>query len=247
MAGATRSTITGGMVANGPLKGGKTMTTEGGTRVPCFWYYPKLLKARWSDLLGHITDLHPTFVALAGGSTALSRPLDGVDLWPAVVSEGVPSPRTEMLYNLNPRPDNNDQLHCPKASFRRGSLKLSLAFWSNATAADAVLYNLTADEGEKVDIAAAHPRVVTALFARLQVYAAEAVAPYEPWAPWQGADYRCCDCDESWGVERPRPQGSEGSGLVKTWEPWLADTHQAPAGGCKPPFAACEVPPCYGH
>ena len=42
---------------------------ELGTRVPCFWYYPKLLQPRWSSLLGHITDLHPTFVALAGGST----------------------------------------------------------------------------------------------------------------------------------------------------------------------------------
>ena len=112
MSGSAKSTITDGMIANGPLKGGKTMTTEGGTRVPArayrnpihalrrgrphtqclflqtrrdnalgvlimrrecgapsldrqvpaFWYYPKLLQPRWSDMLGHITDLHPTFV-----------------------------------------------------------------------------------------------------------------------------------------------------------------------------------------
>jgi hypothetical protein len=29
--------------------------------------------------------------------------------------------------------DNNDQLHCPKASLRLGEMKISLAFWHNAT------------------------------------------------------------------------------------------------------------------
>lgn len=232
------TTITGGMTANQPLSGGKTLTTEGGTRVPCFWYFPKLLKPRWSKLLGHVTDLHPTFVALVGGSTALSRPLDGLDLWPAVLSEDTPSPRTEMLYNLNPREDNDDQLHCPKASIRRGELKLSLSYWHNATVTDATLFNLTADIGEQHDLAKEKPAVVASLFARLAHFAAEAVPPYEPWAPWQGANYKCCDCSESWGTER------DG---VKTWEPWLSDSHEAPSGGCRAPFPACEVPPCYGH
>ena len=175
---SSASTITGGMTANQPLKGGKTLTTEGGTRVPCFWYYPRLLKPRWSDMLGHVTDLHPTFVALAGGSTALSRPLDGLDLWAAVLSEATPSPRSEMLYNLNPRADNEDQLHCPKASIRRGELKLSLAYWHNATVADALLYNLTADIGEQRDLAREQPAAAASLFARLAQFAAEAVPPY---------------------------------------------------------------------
>ena len=56
-------------------------------------------------------------------------------------------------------------------------------------------------------------KVVASMFARLQSLGADAVQPYEPWAPWQGRDYDCCDCNESWGTFR------EG---VKTWEPWLA-------------------------
>ena len=92
--------------ANGRLKGGKTLTTEGGSRVPCFWHYPAVLKkAGWHDGMFHVTDLLPTLVALAGGSTARSRPLDGHDIFGALASGGA-SPRRELLYNINPRPDN---------------------------------------------------------------------------------------------------------------------------------------------
>lgn len=64
--------------ANGPLKGGKTLTTEGGTRVPCFFHFPaKIQKGSWHEGKGffHVTDLLPTLVALAGGNTAKTRPL----------------------------------------------------------------------------------------------------------------------------------------------------------------------------
>ena len=126
------STVPSGR-ANGRLKGGKTLTTEGGSRVPCFWHYPAVLKvpllpltnfytrsvarsltvvclvdrqnAGWHEGMFHVTDLLPTLVALAGGSTARSRPLDGHDIFGALVSGGA-SPRRELLYNINPRPDN---------------------------------------------------------------------------------------------------------------------------------------------
>ena len=261
------SVVTGGMRANGPLKGGKTMTTEGGTRVPAFVHYPAVLKPRWTDAVAHITDLLPTFVlGVARGATAPNQePLDGFNLWPMLLDPTRPSPRAEVLYNLNPRPDNHDQLHCPKVSLgvvQGGStLKLSADFWQNATASVAAmsggggvvssssvrvrLYNLTADAGEEHDVATdpAHRELVAAMLSRLQQLHAESVPPYVAWAPWQGPDYACCNCSESWGVLR------DG---VKTWEPWLPGLprHQTTGGGlpCAVPTVQCAavLRPCRG-
>lgn len=60
--------------------------------------------------LMHITDLHATILALATAHTSPSpqakpltdpRPLDGLNQWPTI-SEGAPSPRTEILHNFDP-------------------------------------------------------------------------------------------------------------------------------------------------
>ena len=46
------------------------------------------------------------------------------------------------------------------------------------------------------------------LRARMDALAAEAVPPYEPWAPWQGMGYGCCDCNEV-SAQRPLRFGSK--------------------------------------
>ena len=55
----------------------------------------------------------PTFTALAGASTAKCKPLDGVNVWDTIAA-GQPSPRTEMVYNLEPY----------RAALRQGDWKL---------------------------------------------------------------------------------------------------------------------------
>ena len=53
------------------------------------------------DGLIHAVDLFPTFVALAGGRLDRGKPLDGMDVW-TTISRGEPSPRTEVVYNIEP-------------------------------------------------------------------------------------------------------------------------------------------------
>jgi hypothetical protein len=56
------------------------------------------------------------------------------------------------------------------------------------------LYNLTADIGEAVNLAASMPGTVKALEARLAEIAAASVEPMQWTPPYQGESYYCADC-----------------------------------------------------
>jgi arylsulfatase B len=84
---------------NFPLRGFKSETWEGGTRVPGVVFAPGRLPAgATSDALVHVTDWAPTLVALAGGSVAPSEGLDGMDVWPNLAAPGSHSIRKEVVH-----------------------------------------------------------------------------------------------------------------------------------------------------
>jgi len=148
---------------NGPYREGKGTTYEGGTRVVCLVNWPGKIKPGTIDGTMHVVDMYPTLAGLAGAKPAKNKPLDGIDMWPTL-SEGKPSPRTEVVYNLEPM----------VGTVREGDWKL---VWKAALPQKIELFDLSKDESETIDLAGQNPEMVRKLQARITELAAEMAPP----------------------------------------------------------------------
>jgi arylsulfatase A len=154
--GATR----GG--SNGPLRGNKGQTYEGGMRVPCIARWPDHVPANTvCDEISGTIDILPTLVHLAGGPDPTDRPIDGCDIGSLLSgdSDAETPHRSYYYYQM-------DQLQ----AIRSGSWKLYVALddkkrnWGASLGPVPVeLYNLDEDIGETTDVVADHPDVVLRL------------------------------------------------------------------------------------
>ena len=149
---------------NGPYREGKGSLYEGGTRVPALVNWPGHIKSG-SVVNGmmHVVDTYPTLAGLAGAKLDKSKPLDGVDMWPTI-SEDKPSPRTEVIYNIEPF----------RAGVREAEWKL---IWRTPLPAAVELYNIAHDPSEKNNLAAQHPEKVAELQKRANQLAAVEAKP----------------------------------------------------------------------
>lgn len=89
--------------SNTYLRGEKATYFEGGVRVPLVLsggFVAKHLRGRRLNSMVHITDLHATFLSLAGYASTADKALDGVDLGPHLFQDA-PPPRDEVLINMN--------------------------------------------------------------------------------------------------------------------------------------------------
>jgi len=171
--GGTRNAMFTGAIAdvskikipcdNGPYREGKGTNYEGGTRVVAFAIWPGHIKAGTNNEMMHAVDWYPTLIGLAGGTLGRNKPLDGMDLW-STVSEGKASPRTEIVYNVEPY----------RAAVRQGSWKL---VWKIMLPSSVELYNIPQDPSEKNNVAAQYPDIVTSLQKRAQALSAAGVKP----------------------------------------------------------------------
>jgi arylsulfatase B len=149
---------------NGPYRDGKGNLYEGGTRVCALANWPGHIEPGTRvDGLIHVVDLYPTFAALAGAPTTHCKPLDGLNVWGAI-AEGKPSPRTEIVYNIEPY----------RAALRQGDWKL---VWRTILPTKVELFNLAEDPFEKNNLAAANPDKVAALQQRANELAQGAAKP----------------------------------------------------------------------
>jgi len=144
---------------NGPFRDGKGSLYEGGTRAVALAHWPGHIKPQKVDEPLHVVDMLPTLAARAGASTQGTKPLDGVDVW-KTISEGAPSPRKEIVYNVE----------MFRGAVRQGDWKL---VWRTTLPAKLELFNITKDPGEAKDLAAENPQIVADLQKRIDGLAKE--------------------------------------------------------------------------
>jgi arylsulfatase A-like enzyme len=144
---------------NGPYRDGKGSLFEGGCRVAACANWPGHIKAETVDGMIHAVDIYPTLAALAGASTAKCKPLDGINVWDTI-AEGKPSPRTEVVYNVEPF----------RGAVREGDWK---CIWRTLIPTSVDLYNLAEDPYETNNLASAHPDKVAAMQERINALGKE--------------------------------------------------------------------------
>jgi arylsulfatase A-like enzyme len=144
---------------NGPYRGGKGMLYEGGTRVAALANWPGRIKPGEVKEMIHVVDMFPTLAALAGASGKKDKPLDGIDVW-STISEGKPSPRQEIVYNVEPF----------RGGVRQGDWKL---VWRTVLPSALELYNIAEDPSEKNNLADKNPAKVAELQKRIEQLAKE--------------------------------------------------------------------------
>ena len=167
--GPTPSTTSG----NGPLRGFKMTTFEGGPRIPFLAQWKgKFPAGKVYDHPVMNLDVLPTIIAAAGAKTDPSWQLDGVDLTPYVTGANNARPHQTLYWRYG-----------PQWAVRHGDMKLVV---SKGGSGQPELYNLAEDIGESKDLAAAQPAKTKELQALWDKWSAEQAAPSAPDAPAAG-------------------------------------------------------------
>ena len=171
----------------GPLRGKKGSTWEGGMREPCIMRWPGQIPAgSVCKELATIMDLLPTVARLAGAKAPTDRVIDGKDIWPLIAgTPGATTPHEAFFYHTSQGQlaavrSGKWKLHLKPPRPRRPRPKKGEPRPKPQPPPGPQLYDLSADIGEKTDLAAQHPDVVQRLTALLNRFDAELKANSRP-------------------------------------------------------------------
>lgn len=164
--GPTSSTTS----SNGPLRGFKSTTYEGGPRVPFLAQWKgKLPVGKTYDFPVLNLDVLPTALAAGGTAVDSAAKLDGVNLLPYLTGENKTRPHETMYWRFG-----------PQWAVRHGDYKLVVA---RGGSGQPELYDLAADIGEAKDLAKDQPEKVKELQALYDAWNKEQAEPAAPDAP----------------------------------------------------------------
>jgi len=165
-----------GITDNAPLRGGKGMLYEGGVRVPfIFRWTGKIKPGSLSNEPIISVDLHPTLLALAGGTPPANQPLDGVNVLPLVTGEASKLPREALYWHFPGYLGSGANIWrtTPAGAIRVGDYKLIEFFEDGKTE----LYNVMTDVGQKRDLTKEKPDLSRDLHAKLVAWRQSVNAP----------------------------------------------------------------------
>jgi arylsulfatase A-like enzyme len=147
--------------SNAPFFHHKATLWEGGIRVPCLMRWPaKLPKGRVSAQAGITMDLTATFLAAAGVAPSPGYQPDGIDLLPLLTGA---SPEIERTFYWRIDRSNRKQ-----RAIRHGKWK----YLNDGNTMD-LLFDLSADSGERRNLGYQNPGVLKDLKAKLAAWEAE--------------------------------------------------------------------------
>jgi arylsulfatase A-like enzyme len=162
----------------GPLRDGKGTTFEGGQRVPCVMWAPGRIPADTTcDALCGTIDLLPTIATLTQTPLPKKNKIDGLNISKLLAGSNE-SPRDEFIYYTS-----NGVLE----GLRQGKYKLLMKKGraqknKPAPKPQVLLFDLTADLGEKDNLAEKHPELVSRLGLRMKELDAEITKNQrQPW------------------------------------------------------------------
>ena len=204
------STIFGGI--NEPLRGEKGTTFEGGIRVPAIARWPGVLPTggERADPVS-VLDVLPTLATAAGISIDPEAPIDGRDLWPALVS-GEPAPPARPLFFASEIPLPG-VIHLAVID---GDWKLVQIVREGQTDTHlrSFLFRIREDPNEEFDVARDHPHVVERLASKIRAWRSlhpmagtrGTLVPHPGWVPaldWAQAVQPEGMLQERWRNELP--------------------------------------------
>lgn len=153
------------------LRGRKGETFEGGVRVPFIARFPgRIPSGRVSHELASNMDVLPTVAALCGAPLP-DNPLDGISVWPLLTGEETVISRDALLYF------DGWNLQCARlAAWKLHVARYNSMVWGplpvggriNLPLPKPELYLLNLDPGERCDLAADKPEVVSGIMARIE-------------------------------------------------------------------------------
>jgi len=161
---------------NTPLGGSKYITMEGGHRVPGIFRWPgEIPEGKVSDAMVSSMDLLPLFCDLTGMDVPSDRKIDGRNIADILRGKSKDSPHEYFYYyngyNFQAIRKGKWKLHLPRE-------RKDMPFWGGRLMDKQVLkkptlFNLEADIGEKHDVSAQHPEMVSALLKKAEEVRAE--------------------------------------------------------------------------